>query len=236
MKKIKLPFSLDEYNKGCYELECDNKEARMLCTDLNNDFGSIVCAIKHNDGNESVRTFREDGRYYIEKNKKYDLFLVKKQFEYGDILSNGKNTILVYNSVTRSGLPKHDIVLTKCVLCFGILDYTISGEAWNGGFGDVDEFRLANDSEKKTLFKELYKNNVYWNDEKKVIELNMEHEFHEFEKVIVRDSNDAKWKADFFSHIDETDKFPFICVGCSYKNCLPYNEYTKHLIGTTLND
>ena len=64
----------------------------------------------------------------------------------------------------------------------------------------------------------------------------MEHEFHEFEKVIVRDSNDAKWKADFFSHIDETNNFPFICVGCSYKHCLHYNEYTKHLIGTTLND
>ena len=236
MKKIKLPFSLDEYNKGYYELKCGNKEARIITTDINSDkIGYIVCAIKNKDGKETIKGFREDGRYYIEKNKKYDLFLVKKQFKDGDILSNGHNTILVYNGVTRSGLPKHDIVLTKCVLCFGILNYRITGEAWDSGFG-VDEFKLANDSEKKTLFKELYKNNVYWNDEKKVIEINMEHEFHEFEKVIVRDSNDAKWKADFFSHIDETNNFPFICVGCSYKHCLHYNEYTKHLIGTTLND
>ena len=58
-------------------------------------------------------------------------------------------------------------------------------------------------------------------------------EFEPFDKVLVRD-NDNRWRADFFSHLDfEVEGHPFICVGGMANECIPYNDQTKHLIGTT---
>ena len=53
-----------------------------------------------------------------------------------------------------------------------------------------------------------------------------------FDKVLVRDSNEIKWKIDFFSHYQESNYFPYRCIGNSYKYCIPYNDDTKHLVGT----
>jgi len=52
-----------------------------------------------------------------------------------------------------------------------------------------------------------------------------------FDKVLVRDSCDEKWRADFFSHIYDNQYYQ--CVGCQWQQCIPYNEETKHLVGTT---
>lgn len=52
-----------------------------------------------------------------------------------------------------------------------------------------------------------------------------------FDKVLVRDE-DCYWTADLFSHID--DSIGRVCCSWySWKQCIPYNEETKHLVGTT---
>ena len=54
-----------------------------------------------------------------------------------------------------------------------------------------------------------------------------------FDKVLVRDKSDGMWKVDFYSHKGEGREFPYICIGNIYKYCIPYNDKTKHLVGTT---
>lgn len=56
-----------------------------------------------------------------------------------------------------------------------------------------------------------------------------------FEKILVRDDITQKWKADLFSYYDdETWKaFPINTVGNIHGFAIPYNEETKHLLGTT---
>ena len=44
---------------------------------------------------------------------------------------------------------------------------------------------------------------------------------------------DSYWKCDIFSNIIETAHFPYKCSGDSYIRCIPYNDETKHLVGTT---
>lgn len=44
---------------------------------------------------------------------------------------------------------------------------------------------------------------------------------------------DSYWKCDIFSNIIETAYFPYKCSGDSYIRCIPYNDETKHLVGTT---
>ena len=43
---------------------------------------------------------------------------------------------------------------------------------------------------------------------------------------------DSYWKCDIFSNIIETAHFPYKCSGDSYIRCIPYNDETKHLVGT----
>ena len=52
-----------------------------------------------------------------------------------------------------------------------------------------------------------------------------------FDKVLV--NHDDIWKVDFFSHICQYEPNGWCqCTGDSYYICIPYNDDTKHLVGT----
>ena len=55
-----------------------------------------------------------------------------------------------------------------------------------------------------------------------------------FDKVLVRDTKSEKWRIQLFSHIIK-DCFPseYHCVNSCYNFCIPYNDDTKHIVGTT---
>ena len=57
--------------------------------------------------------------------------------------------------------------------------------------------------------------------------------FQPFDKILARDSDKQSWTCEFFSHINNICKYSIIGLGLSYKWCIPYNEETKHLLGTT---
>ena len=54
-----------------------------------------------------------------------------------------------------------------------------------------------------------------------------------FDKVLVRDTAKHNWKCDLFSNIIKGACYPYKCVGNAYICCIPYNDDTKHLVGTT---
>lgn len=54
-----------------------------------------------------------------------------------------------------------------------------------------------------------------------------------FDKVLVRDYDNDEWRGTLFSHINENATYIFICMSHNWKKCIPYNEETKHLVGTT---
>lgn len=54
-----------------------------------------------------------------------------------------------------------------------------------------------------------------------------------FDKVLVRDDNTEEWKATLFSHYKNEIEEPFCCASCYWCQCVPYNDDTKHLLGTT---
>lgn len=54
-----------------------------------------------------------------------------------------------------------------------------------------------------------------------------------FDKVLARDGY-GSWMNDFFSYIDVADGVcSYFCIYSYYEQCIPYNEDTKHLLGTT---
>ena len=60
---------------------------------------------------------------------------------------------------------------------------------------------------------------------------------HPFDRVLVRLTRDCIWNATFFSHYDKEINWgchPCVTTSCkSYEKCIPYNDETKHLLGTS---
>lgn len=56
--------------------------------------------------------------------------------------------------------------------------------------------------------------------------------FQPFDKVLGRDSDYTRWRADFFAIINQGLEYPVRTVVNSWRQAVPYNENTKHLLGT----
>ena len=52
-----------------------------------------------------------------------------------------------------------------------------------------------------------------------------------FDRVLVRNSKTEKWRCEHFSYFNEGNECPYVTF-ISYKFCVPYNDDTKHLVGT----
>ena len=55
-----------------------------------------------------------------------------------------------------------------------------------------------------------------------------------FDKVLARDGGSEYWSCQLFSYIVEDEvECLYSCVSNFYYQCIPYNDDTKHLVGTT---
>lgn len=99
---------------------------------------------------------------------------------------------------------------------------------------DFCKARPSTEEEQKQFFDALAKKGKAWDAKnKKVIDLKPKWTPKPFDKVVTRVDDDAIWTANIFSHIDSYGEYNTIgCVG-GYPYCLPYNEETAKLIGTT---
>ena len=54
-----------------------------------------------------------------------------------------------------------------------------------------------------------------------------------FDKVLVRNHSE-RWRVQSFSNIiEDNEDYRYFCNNNVYRYCIPYNDETKHLIGTT---
>ena len=55
--------------------------------------------------------------------------------------------------------------------------------------------------------------------------------FSAFDKILVRTNNDYDWVCDFFSHVRNQKCYTITCD--TFSQTIPYNDETKHLVGTS---
>lgn len=147
------------------------------------------------------------------------------EFKDGDIVHDvhGYNTYII-----KEFSNKHIKIYAGLSKQYGAISHKI-------GISSIFHLRLATEEEKQQLFEALAKEGKHWDAEKKqIVDLKPKVEFKPFDKVVVRDKEDLVWFADLFSHIDKENN-RFACVGNFWNVCLPYNEETAKLIGTTNN-
>jgi hypothetical protein len=176
--------------------------------------------------------------YHIEDNKEFaqtyintieERLEIEKQPEFkdGDIVLYGKSVAICRR------IYKHTLYFYVSIdETFGLL--------FNDNRVSAEGYRFATDSEKQLLFEALAKEGKAWDAEKKQI-VNLKPkkcEFKPFDKVLCRNSKDDTWEADFFARltrkeIDYIQSGKYLCVGDLWMHCIPYNEQTAHLLGTT---
>lgn len=92
--------------------------------------------------------------------------------------------------------------------------------------------RLATEEEKQQFFDALEKEGKVWDSGKKqVVDLKPKVELKPFDKVLSRRCSEDYWVLNFYSH--KTDYYHICIDRSSNLYCIPYNEETAHLLGTT---
>ena len=93
--------------------------------------------------------------------------------------------------------------------------------------------RPSTEEEKQQLFSALEKKGKTWDGGKKaIVDLKPKIELKPFDKVLVRDSESDKWRANLFGYIDKDEYYH--CVYANWAYCIPYIG-NESLLGTTKN-
>ena len=92
----------------------------------------------------------------------------------------------------------------------------------------------ATKEQRDRLFQKIKEAGYKWNVESKTLEEKFNPKtLKPFDRVIVRNNN-VEWECAIFSHIkDYGSGYRYDCCYMIYRYCIPYNDETKHLIGTT---
>lgn len=84
------------------------------------------------------------------------------------------------------------------------------------------------------LFDALAKKGKTWDCVKKqIVDLKPKCEFKPFDKVLSRRCSEDYWVLNFYSHKSHKTDYHICIDGSSNLYCIPYNEETAHLLGTT---
>lgn len=233
----------------------DGKEVRIVCFNVRHNNYPIVGLI--DEGNyESAESFSKNGEYSIGDGElDCDLLLSVPEwttFKDGDIIycevDNGNNSVCKWVSILKGKVEYFDGDLyTDEYATYIIEPNTCKGEMSFDGYSDnIDTIVFANESQKQYFIELLKKSKDpkakeylkrFFGIEETTNHSNTEKTGKEFElkpfdKVLVRDYYGSMWKASFFSHKTDNEKFPFSCGGLEWRYCIPY-EGNEHLLGTS---
>ena len=259
-KYITIPFDVERAKRisnGEEEgktITRDGRNARIVCFDVK-DEDSILALIESKYGTEIPSTHKSSGSFFINSEDPNDLLLSVPEwatFKDGDIIycevDNGNNSVCKWVSILKGKVECFDGDLYTNEYATYIIDpNTFKGEMSFDGYSDnIDTIVLANESQKQYFIELLKKSKdpkakeclkrFFWIEEttnhSNTEKTGKEFELKPFDKVLVRDYYGSMWKATFFSHKTDNEKFPFSCGGIEWRYCIPY-EGNEHLLGTS---
>jgi hypothetical protein len=220
-------WAYDDYTKfnGCYSNSRDGYEdvsnaetANFVKLDDNTAYGYVREIERKLGGILNIETLM------IEK--------THPEFKDGDIVCISGMGYLAYGivkSIDNSSKKLEYYVLNDMS--------TLKFEDWLS-FEDK-QIQPITETQRIILFDALANEGKAWDSDKKaIVDLKPKVELKPFDKVLCRNSKDDTWEADFFARltrkeIDYTQSGKYLCVGDLWMYCIPYNEETAHLLGTT---
>ena len=195
-----------------------------------NDYDKYPIIIRDCGGDKI--TFTEDGKYYSNDfytNTECILFPSKENRD--------------WNTFVATKIKPGDVIVCNSILYLmkdantTIFRYSSIYNTTEASISHVlpEIYRKATGRETAAMFDAIIKAGFKYNPENVSIEINkdeIEHEFKPYDPVLVRDYESGEWRCNYFSHMDGES---YVCVGTRWNYCIPYNDETKHLVGTNKN-
>ena len=215
MKTEEIPFSLEEYNKGGYQVVRNNAKVRILCTDAASPYCIVGLYIDQMRQVEVVGSYTKDDKR---------LKLVKTEFEKGDFVKCDDDVFIVYKEI-------EDYILSVEAKKYSIIDCKPATKEEISEYLDRTADKICNaqkgfDSMADKLKYYLAENTKYFDPE----------EIKEFypTQVVLMCNAGTEWTLCHYSHQNNSKPFSFRAMGGRhYEYCLPYNNKTKYLLGQT---
>lgn len=233
-KYVKIPFDVELAKKitnGEVEgkvVTRDGQSVRIVCFDAKQD-DPVVALISY-DNAERVKSYAKDGIIFEGGTHPNDLMLEVPEymtFKDGDIVAFGDNNdhVGIFKSLNlkEKTFSSYATLASKSLVFYE--------PAWM-----LINIHIATEEQRQRIVNALKSSEAPKAKEclKKLgIEEKPEYEFTPFERVLVKNFEGGTWTADIFSYNDTDGSY--ICVGGIRRYCIPYNEQTEHLLGTTEN-
>lgn len=224
--EIELAKAIAKGEKDGRIITSDGSLVRILCFDKADSKTPIVALYTHQPTqDEFLLQCSEDGIC----SGSYGIKLVievpdSQQFKEGDVICNN-DEVAIYN-----GIDKYNNFLFT--VCMSLRDKKVS---FNWGSASLfDCARLSTEEERKDLISALMKDGSS-NARKYLIRyfgIDLPYKFEPFDKVLARSTKHEVWHAAIYSHYDEKRK-THVANSVRFQICIPYNDQTKHLLGTT---
>lgn len=235
-KLVRVPFNVESAKKitsGEMKGRIVTRKgypAKILTFDMaNRDYP--ICAKVLISVDEDCYHFAANGAHYKEFNPESNVDLMMEIPEYmtfkdGDILICECGTPFIYKDTK----DRHGNFSAYCGIDLqGNIFFDMKG--WTYSIKGH-----ANEEQKKNIIKALkereepkakeYLKRFFGIEEKK------EYKFKPFDKVLVKDDDEnSAWSCNLFSGKNEDGTY--MCIGGYWDMCIPYNEETAHLLGTT---
>lgn len=251
-KMITIPFEVElakEIQAGTKPGKITSRggrDARIVCWDRKAYTNYHIVALLDTPKFELVTSHTETGE--SDSYKEYNLMLQVPewtQFKDGDVLAcevdNGGGNFCKWYSVLKGMIG--DDFSRPYITSYVDYNYDSSYRAgeliYDDAANNIDSIRLATEEEKQQLIDALkqstdprakeYLKRFFGIEEKEVSEQKLDF----LQPVLVRANPSYQWLYGNFTHM--SGELHFVSGGIGYKQCIPYTEQTKHLLGTTYN-
>lgn len=187
-----------------------------------------------NDKRDTVYNFTKSGSFYLGYSQSECLLFPSSEmrdwtkfFKRGDVVYSKAGKI----SAIFEGWVNDDYTEFNTTINFYVADASYGEEE----VCYTNCFVKASDEERATFIANAEKHyNGKYNPETLQVEpVKSTCPFMPFDKVLVRDTDEQAWCANYFSHYKNDPDYFYVCINGIYHYCIPYNEHTAHLLGTT---
>ena len=189
--------------------------------DYNKEETKMLTSVFEKATDDVAQTYIKTIEEHLDGKLNLETLEIEKQLEFkdGDIVVYGKSV-----AICRK--------IYKHTLCFYVSLNEMVGLLFDDEVESSEEYRFATEEEKKQLFSALEKEGKRWDSDKKaIVDLKPNAELKPFDKVLIRDFGSQAWQVSLFGYKD-SDSY-YCCNGRGWNQCIPYNEETAHLLGTT---
>ena len=193
--------------------------------DYNKEETKMLTSVFEKAADDVAQTYIKTIEEHLDGKLNLETLEIEKQLEFkdGDIVVYGKSV-----AICRK--------IYKHTLCFYVSLNEMFGLLFDDEVESSEEYRFATEEEKQQLFEDLAKEGKAWDaDKKMIVNLKPKIELKPFEKVLVRDGKNEIWEpAFFFRNLSQLNVYNYQTVGGELRvYCIPFNEETAKLIGTT---